>query len=73
MSLDYPDWSTPSWTIDQSAQLYFADVYATMIETPTITDRKLIKENGILYVWEHLRVKDNGVLMIMGTLRVLGD
>ena len=73
MSLDYPDWSFPNWLLDQSAQLYFADVYATMITAPTITDRKLLKEGGVLYVWEHLRVKDNGVLMIMGTLRVLGD
>jgi len=73
MSLDYPDWSTPSWTIDQSAQLYFTDVYATMIESPTLTDRKLIKEGGTLYVWEQLQIKDDGVLMIMGALRVLGD
>ena len=73
MSLDYPDWSYPNWLIDQSAQLYFADVYATMVVEPVIEDRKLIKEGGTLYVWEHLRVINDGVLMIMGTLRVLGD
>lgn len=73
MAPDYPDWCFPNWIIDQSAELYFQDVFAKMIINPVYTERRLIKEGGVLYVWGSLKVKDSGVLMVVGTLRVFGD
>jgi len=73
MSLDYPDWSFPNWLLDQSAELYVADVFAKMLVNAEVTDRKLLKEGAILYCWDSIKVKDDGALMNMGTLRVLGE
>ena len=39
MGLDYPDWSFPNWLLDQSAELYVADVFAKRFE-PTYEELK---------------------------------
>ena len=73
MAHGYPDYQAHNYIVEQSAFLYFADVFRSLCVSPNITDRKLVAEGKTLLVWDSVKVSDQGVLMIMGTVNIMGD
>lgn len=73
MAKDYPDWNFPNFLVDQSTELYVADVLTKLLENFEVTDKKLLKEGATLYCWSSIIVKDDGLLFNAGTLQVLEE
>ena len=73
MAHGYPDYQAHNYIVEQSASLYFADVFRAMSVSPNMTDRRLVAEGKTWYVWESVKVSDQGALMVMGTVNIMGD
>ncbi|RKX60793.1 MAG: hypothetical protein DRP29_01965 [Thermodesulfobacteriota bacterium] len=73
MAKDYPDWNFPNYLVDQSTELYLADVLTKLLENYEVIEKQLLKEGGILYCLGSVIVRDNGALYNAGTLQVIED
>jgi len=70
---DYPDWSFPNYLVDQSTEIYLADVLTKLLENYEVIEKQLLKEGAILYCYGSVIVKDDGALYNAGTLQVIED
>ncbi|RLI42030.1 hypothetical protein DRO69_10850 [Candidatus Bathyarchaeota archaeon] len=73
MSTGYEDWRRLTYVQEQSAALYFADIFRSLSQSPVVTDMRLIETGKTWYCWEKLTVQDPGRMFVFGTITILGD
>lgn len=73
MSSGYQDWHTMTFLEEQSAGLYFADVFRLLSEDPVVTDTKIVSSGATYYVWNSLTVSGQGRIIGLGLIIGMGD
>jgi len=73
MATGYQDWRRLTYVQEQSAALYFADIFRALSENPVITDMRLVDFNKTWYCWNKVTVQEPGRLFVFGNITVLGD
>ena len=73
MSSGYQDWHSLTFLQEQSAAMYFADVFRLLSEDPVVSDKKVIDSGATYYAWNSFTVNSPGRIICLGSIVLLGD